>query len=202
MPRVQGARQQQILETLAGELERHPGARITTARLAEALDVSEAALYRHFPSKARMFEGLIAFAEESVFTLFSHILREETSAPKRCERLVAVLLGFSARNPGITRVLAGDALIGEHERLRARVSQFFERCEAQLRQVLNQHELDSGKRLALPASVSANLLLAFSEGRMAQFLRSGFRTKPDADWARVWPALQGTVFGATGIQEL
>jgi TetR/AcrR family transcriptional regulator len=196
MPRVQGARRQQILETLATELERNPGARITTARLAQALEVSEAALYRHFPSKARMYEGLIGFAEESVYNLFARILREEAGAARRCERLVGVLLGFAARNPGITRVLLGDALVGEHERLRGRVGQFFDRCETQLRQVLNQHELDSGRRLALPASVAANLLLAFCEGRMVQFLRSEFRHRPDADWARIWPAIEHTVFGA------
>jgi TetR/AcrR family transcriptional regulator len=195
MPRSRGERRQQILESLAAELERHPGARITTARLAEALQVSEAALYRHFPSKARMFEGLIGFAEESVFGLFARILREEAAGPRRCERLVGVLLGFSARNPGITRVLMGDALQGEHERLRARVAQFFERCETQLRQVLNQHELDTHRRLALPASAAATLMLAFAEGRMAQYLRSGFRDKPDADWSRLWPAIERAVFG-------
>lgn len=197
MPRAPGARREQILEALAAELERNPGARITTARLAEALDVSEAALYRHFPSKARMYEGLIGFAEDSVFTLYTRILREETAGPRRCERLLGVLLGFAARNPGITRVLMGDALVGEHDRLRARVAQFFERSEAQLRQVLNQHELDSGERLALPPSAAANLLLAFAEGRMAQFMRSGFRQRPDADWARVWPALERAVFATS-----
>jgi TetR/AcrR family transcriptional regulator len=201
MARGPGARRQQILETLAGELERNPGARITTARLAQALEVSEAALYRHFPSKARMYEGLIGFAEDSVFSLFSRILREETGGVRRCERIVGVLLGFAARNPGITRVLMGDALVGEHERLRGRVGQFFERCESQLRQVLNQHELDSGRRLALPASAAANFLLAFVEGRMAQFLRSGFRQRPDADWTRLWPAVERTVFGTATVQE-
>jgi len=195
MPRVRGERRQQILEALAEELERHPGARITTARLAEALEVSEAALYRHFPSKARMFEGLIGFAEDSVFGLFARILREESTAPRRCERLVGVLLGFAARNPGITRVLMGDALQGEHERLRARVAQFFERCETQLRQVLNQHELDTHQRLVLPASAASALMLAFAEGRMAQYLRSSFRQAPDADWSRLWPAIERTVFG-------
>ncbi len=201
MPRIQGERRQQILETLASELERHPGARITTARLADALDVSEAALYRHFPSKARMFEGLIGFAEDSVFSLFNRILHEESTATRRCERLVGVLLGFAARNPGITRVLVGDALVGEHERLRARAGQFFERCDTQLRQILNQHELDSGRRLVLPVSVAANLLLAFTEGRMAQYLRSAFRYRPDEDWARVWPAIERTVFGERAGRE-
>ncbi len=198
MPRSPGARRQQILETLASQLERHPGARITTARLAEALEVSEAALYRHFPSKTRMYEGLIGFAEESVFGLFTRILREESDGRRRCERLVGVLLGFASRNPGITRVLMGDALVGEHDRLRARVALFFERCETQLRQVLNQHELDTAERLALPASVAANLLLAVAEGRMAQFMRSGFRQRPDADWVRFWPALERSVFGEPG----
>jgi TetR/AcrR family transcriptional regulator len=195
MPRPRGTRRQQILETLAAELERDPGGRITTARLAAALEVSEAALYRHFPSKARMFEGLIGFAEDSVFGLFSRILREESAAARRCERLLGVLLGFSARNPGITRVLMGDALVGEHDRLRLRVAQFFDRCETQLRQVLNQHELDVGSRLSLPASAASNLMLAVAEGRMAQYLRSGFRQPPDGDWARLWPAIERSVFG-------
>lgn len=201
MPRVRGERRQQILQSLAAELERNPGTRITTARLAQSLDVSEAALYRHFPSKARMYEGLIAFAEESVFSLFATIVRDEHDTVRRCERLVGVMLIFASRNPGIARVLMGDALVGEHERLRARVSQFFERCEAQLRQVLNQHELDPAHRLLLPASVGANLMMAYVEGRTAQFLRSGFRSLPDADWARAWPALARAIFapGAPGV---
>jgi TetR/AcrR family transcriptional regulator len=196
MPRVPGERRTQILQTLAAELERNPGARITTARLAQSLDVSEAALYRHFPSKARMYEGLISFAEDSVFSLLTAIARDEQDAPRRCERLAGVILTFSSRNPGISRILMGDALVGEHERLRARVSQFFDRCETQLRQILNQYELDSGRRLILPASVSANLMIAYIEGRMAQFVRSKFRALPDAEWPRVWPALAGVIFGA------
>ena len=125
-------RRQQILEALALELENRPGARITTARLAEVVGVSEAALYRHFPSKAKMFEALIEFAEESVFGLANRILAEEGDATRRCERILTMLLTFSDRNPGITRVLLGEALLGEHERLRARVSQFFDRFETQL----------------------------------------------------------------------
>ena len=195
MPRVRGERRHQILQTLAAELERNPGARITTARLAQSLAVSEAALYRHFPSKARMYEGLISFAEDSVFNLFTAIVRDEHDTQRLCEGMVGVMLTFASRNPGIARVLMGDALVGEHERLRARVSQFFDRCETQLRQILNKYELDSGKRLVLPASVSANLLMAYIEGRIAQFLRSQFRALPDADWARAWPALAMVVFG-------
>lgn len=200
MPRVRGERRQQILQSLAGELERNPGARITTARLAQSLQVSEAALYRHFPSKARMYEGLIEFAEESVFGLFTTIARDEHDTIHRCERLVGVMLTFAARNPGITRVLMGEALVGEHERLRGRVSQFFDRSETQFRQILNQYELDSGRRLLLPASVSANLMMAYIEGRMAQFLRSQFRTLPDADWTRAWPALARTIFGVETVK--
>ena len=201
MPPRKSQRRQQILEALAQMLEASPGNRITTAGLAKQVGVSEAALYRHFPSKARMYEGLIAFAEESVFSLFATIVRDERDSANRCERLVGVMLIFASRNPGIARVLMGDALVGEHERLRARVSQFFDRCEAQLRQVLNQHELDPAHRLLLPASVAANLMMTYVEGRIAQFLRSGFRSPPDADWARAWPALARAIFaaGAPGV---
>ena len=201
MPRARGERRAQILQALAFELERNPGGRITTARLAQSLEVSEAALYRHFPSKARMYEGLIDFAEESVFTLFGNIARDELSAPRRCELLIGVVLTFATRNPGIARVLMGDALVGEHERLRARVNQFFERCETQFRQTLNQHELDSGHRLLLPASLAANLMLAYTEGRIAQFIRSQFRQAPDSDLVRAWPPLSQIVFGDSGVSK-
>ncbi|MFT5446881.1 MAG: TetR/AcrR family transcriptional regulator [Gammaproteobacteria bacterium] len=199
MPRARGERRQEILQTLASELERNPGARITTARLAQSLEVSEAALYRHFPSKARMYEGLIEFAEESVFSLLATISRDERDFVRCCERSGAVMLTFASRNPGIARVLMGDALVGEHERLRARVNQYFDRCETQFRQILNQYELNPGRRLRLPASVGANLMMAYIEGRIAQFLRSQFRTLPDADWARAWPALASAIFGAESL---
>lgn len=199
MPRARGERRQEILQALAAELERNPGGRITTARLAQSLEVSEAALYRHFPSKARMYEGLIEFAEESVFSLFATILHDERDFVRCCERSGAVMLTFASRNPGIARVLMGDALVGEHERLRARVNQFFDRCETQFRQNLNQYELNPGRRLRLPASVGANLMMAYIEGRIAQFLRSQFRTLPDADWPRAWPALASAIFGAESL---
>ena len=128
------SRRQQILEALAHELEMNPGERITTAGLARAVGVSEAALYRHFPSKAKMFEGLIEFIEESIFSLINRILKEEESSIKRCENILSLLLGFSERNPGLTRILTGDVLTGETERLRLRVSQFFERLETQIKQ--------------------------------------------------------------------
>jgi len=189
-------RRQQILEMLARELESHPGSRITTAGLARALGVSEAALYRHFPSKARMFEGLMSFAEETVFGLITRILAEQPRAVDRCEHMMRLLLGFLARNPGIARILAGDALVGENERLRERVSQFFERLETQFRQVLREAVLTGDPRLAISANAAASLMLGFAEGRMSQFVRSGFGFDPLAQWEELWPALHSAVFAA------
>ncbi len=191
-------RRQQILEALALELENRPGARITTARLAEVVGVSEAALYRHFPSKAKMFEALIEFAEESVFGLANRILAEEGDATRRCERILTMLLTFSDRNPGITRVLLGEALLGEHERLRARVSQFFDRFETQLKQVLREGELVSELGLRASVAAIANLLMAVVEGRMAQFSRSGFEHSPIESWEQQWQALQVGLFPGAG----
>ena len=191
-------RRQQILEALALELENRPGARITTARLAEVVGVSEAALYRHFPSKAKMFEGLIEFAEESVFGLANRILAEEGDATRRCERILTMLLTFSDRNPGITRVLLGEALLGEHERLRARVSQFFDRFETQLKQVLREGELVSELGLRASVAAIANLLMAVVEGRMAQFSRSRFEHSPIESWDQQWQALQVGLFPGAG----
>ena len=192
------SRRQQILEALAQELESRPGTRITTARLAEVVGVSEAALYRHFPSKAKMFEALIEFAEESVFGLVTRILSEEPDAARRCERILTMLLTFSDRNPGITRVLLGEALVGEHERLRARVSQFFDRLETQLKQILREGEQAAG--MGLPASVAAtaNLLMAVVEGRMTQFSRSAFEHRPLESWEHQWPPLRSAVFSGIG----
>jgi TetR/AcrR family transcriptional regulator len=192
---ARGARRQRILEALARELETRPGTRITTARLAEVLGVSEAALYRHFPSKARMFESLIEFAEESVFGPVRRIVADEPEASECCRKVLTVLLTFSARNPGITRVLIGDALVGENERLRARVAQFFDRLETQLRQVLREADARDGAGVhALSAAPAANLMLAVAEGRMTQFVRGGFRRQPLEGWEAQWPMLAAGVF--------
>jgi TetR/AcrR family transcriptional regulator len=187
-------RRQQILEALAGELEKSPGDRITTARLAAVVGVSEAALYRHFPSKARMLEALIEFAEDSVFGLVNRILAEEPDAEARCERILRLLVGFAARNPGITRVLLGDALIGEHERLQGRVGQFFNRVETQLKQVLREGETRRGTRWPAPVAELAGLLLAVAEGRMVQFARSRFERSPLEGWETQWRVLRAAVF--------
>ncbi len=192
-------RRQQILEALARELEVNPGTRITTARLAREVGVSEAALYRHFPSKAKMFEALIAFAEDSVFGLVGRILGEEAHGARRCERILSLLLTFSSRNPGITRVLLGDALVGESERLRTRVAQFFNRYETQLKQVLREAE----QRGEIIADVSpetiANLLIAVAEGRMAQYCRSGFVRSPIESWDKQWRWLSKELFNPPQI---
>jgi TetR/AcrR family transcriptional regulator len=183
------SRRQQILEALAHELEMNPGERITTAGLARAVGVSEAALYRHFPSKAKMFEGLIEFIEESIFSLINRILKEEDSSIKRCENILSLLLGFSERNPGLTRILSGDVLTGETERLRVRVSQFYERLETQLKQVLREGEMNKELTLTIPVQAQANLLLAVAEGRIIQFVRSGFKYSPIENWSSQWALL-------------
>ena len=190
------SRRQQILEALAHELEKNPGERITTAGLARAVGVSEAALYRHFPSKAKMFEGLIEFIEESIFSLINRILKEEESSLKRCENILSLLLGFSARNPGLTRILSGDILTGETERLRIRVSQFYERLETQLKQVLREGEMNKELTLTIPVQAQANLLLAVVEGRIVQFVRSNFKRSPIEYWNNQW-ALLATMFSQT-----
>jgi len=187
------SRRQQILEALAHELEMNPGERITTAGLARAVGVSEAALYRHFPSKAKMFEGLIEYIEESIFSLINRILKEESSSLKRCENILSLLLGFSERNPGLTRILSGDVLTGETERLRIRVSQFYERVETQLKQVLREGEMNKELTLTVPVQAQANLLLAVVEGRIIQYVRSGFKRSPVEQWNNQW-ALLAAIF--------
>lgn len=190
-------RRQQILEALARELETSPGSRITTARLAGAVGVSEAALYRHFPSKAKMFEALIAFAEDSVFGQVKRILAQESDALGRCDRVMFLLLKFSERNPGITRVLLGDVLAGENERLQERVAQFFNRIETQLRQILREGEATSHVTpIATSVPVAASLLVALVEGKMVRYVRSRFKRAPLEEWDRQWPLLSTTLFGA------
>lgn len=188
------SRRQQILEALAHELEKSPGERITTAGLARAVGVSEAALYRHFPSKAKMFEGLIEFIEETVFGLINRIMADEANSAVRCEKIMMVLLGFSARNPGISRILMGDALTGETSRLRQRIGQFFDRVETQFKQILREGELAGELRGKQHIAATASLLLAVAEGRMNQYVRGGFKRSPLADWEDQWPLLAASIF--------
>lgn len=187
-------RRQQILEVLASELETNPGLRITTAGLASAVGVSEAALYRHFASKAKMFEALIDFAEESVFGLINKIVSNETDATVRCEKIIQLMLGFSEKNPGITRILIGDALLGENERLHARVMQFFERLETQLRQILREANLGDGPRAISNMEAAANQMLTYVEGKLSQYVRSSFTKKPTEHWDDQWVAMRVGLF--------
>lgn len=188
------SRRQQILESLAHMLEESPGERITTAGLAKTVGVSEAALYRHFPSKAKMFEGLIEFIEENVFSRVNLIVENETTALSRCEKILGLLLTFAERNPGISRILTGDVLIGETERLRARINQFYDRLETQLKQILREAELREGVRPVIPVSAAVNLLMSIAEGRIGQFVRSEFKRRPTEFWQEQWPVLMEGFF--------
>ncbi|MEY4642269.1 MAG: nucleoid occlusion factor SlmA [Pseudomonadota bacterium] len=194
MARERGQRREQILQVLASMLQDNPGGRITTAALAAQVGVSEAALYRHFPSKARMFEGLIAFIEETLFTRITRIIAEPESALAQCEKIVVLVLGFAEKNPGISRVLNGDALSGEHERLRVRVSQIFDRLETQLRQILREAEVKEGLRTTVSATSTAGLLLAFMEGKISQYVRTDFKQVPTSNLQEQFALLSRGVF--------
>lgn len=183
------SRKDQILQALARMLETSPGERITTAALAREVGVSEAALYRHFPSKARMFEGLIRFIEETLFARITRILSEESNAQARCEMILTLLLTFCARNPGMTRLLTGDALAGEPGRLRERIAQFYNRLESQLKQILREAQIRENLKTTISPSAAANLLLAAGEGRLLQFVRSEFKDSPLDNWELQWEFL-------------
>jgi TetR/AcrR family transcriptional regulator len=177
-PRKPGTRKLQILQTLAAMLEDPKGEKVTTAALAARLDVSEAALYRHFASKAQMFEGLIEFIETTVFGLINEISVKETSGLKQARSIIAMLLDFAQTNRGMTRVLIGDALVNENERLQERMNQMFERIEASLKQsyrlAVTEHELPESFD---PAS-RASLVVAFVLGRWLRYAKSGFKRPP------------------------
>jgi TetR/AcrR family transcriptional regulator len=188
-PRKPGTRKLQILQTLAAMLEDPKGEKVTTAALAARLDVSEAALYRHFASKAQMFEGLIEFIETTVFGLINEISVKETSGLKQARSIIAMLLDFAQTNRGMTRVLIGDALVNENERLQERMNQMFERIEASLKQsyrlAVTEHELPESFD---PAS-RASLVVAFVLGRWHRFAKSGFRKAPADGLEAQLPAL-------------
>ncbi|HSI54539.1 MAG TPA: nucleoid occlusion factor SlmA [Ramlibacter sp.] len=180
-----GERRVQILEALATMLEQPGAERITTAALAARLDVSEAALYRHFASKAQMFEGLIEFIEQSVFTLVNQIMEREATGKdaadtgvRQAAKVVAMLLQFAEKNPGMTRVMVGDALVFENERLQQRMNQFFDKIESTLKQSLRAPGAEGSATPSVDAQVRASLLTAFVVGRLQRFARSGFKRAP------------------------
>jgi TetR/AcrR family transcriptional regulator len=169
----------QILETLAAMLEEPGAERVTTAALAARIQVSEAALYRHFASKAQMFEGLIDFIEQSVFSLVNQIVERDVDGRAQAHRILTVLLQFGEKNPGMTRVMVGDALVFENDRLLARMNQFFDRVESQLRQALRMAAEAAGSDTpTVDANVQASVLTAFCVGRLQRFARSGFKRLP------------------------
>jgi TetR/AcrR family transcriptional regulator len=176
MPRAKGERRLEILKALAEMLEAPKWERITTAALAHRLEVSEAALYRHFASKAQMYEGLIEFVESSVFSLANRIVEDEHDGRRQAEKLLEMLLVFAEKNPGMVRVMTGEALVGEHERLQARINQFFDRYEATLKQALRASSEED-------AASKAGALLRYALGCLHQFAKSGFARKPTDGFA-------------------
>ena len=184
-----GERKTQILQTLAHMLENPASEKVTTASLAGKLEVSEAALYRHFSGKAQMFEGLIEFIEQTLFALINKITSEEKSGTRQMEAIVGVLLGFAQKNRGMTRVLIGDALVHEDERLQARINQLHDRVEAALKQAVRFGVTQQEIAAETDVAACANLILAFVTGRWHQFAKSGFRRDPVELWNRQWRQL-------------
>lgn len=183
-------RREEILQALAEMLESQEGAsRITTAKLAKQVGVSEAALYRHFPSKARMFEGLIEFIEDSLMTRINMILEEEKDTLNRLRLVIQLLLAFSERNPGLTRILSGHALMFENERLRERINQLYERIETSLRQVIRERKIREGKAFPVDDNILAAQLLGQVEGSLNRFVRSDFKHLPTANFEQYWALL-------------
>jgi TetR/AcrR family transcriptional regulator len=184
MPRVKGERRLEILKALAQMLEQPKWGKITTAALAEKLDVSEAALYRHFASKAQMYEGLIEFIENSVFTVANKIAQDESDGREQATKLVEMLLAFAEKNPGMVRVMTGDALVGEHERLQARMNQFYDRFESTLKQALRSPGADGGQKPSdADVTAQAGLLTRYMIGCLHQYAKSGFTRKPTESYA-------------------
>ena len=186
-----GERKLQILQTVAEMLEQPKCEKITTAALAAKLDISEAALYRHFASKAQMFEGLIEFIEQTVFGLINKISAEESDGFKQVEGIVGLLLGFAQKNRGMTRVLIGDALVNENERLQLRINQFLDRVEATLKQSLRIAASQGKLASEADAGALSNLLVCYVIGRWQQFGKSGFTRDPMAQWPQQWVLLSG-----------
>lgn len=183
-------RREEILGTLTQMLAEPGGKPITTARLAQAVGVSEAALYRHFPSKARMYDELIDYLESIVLGGVNQILEQEKETMMRLRQLVALVLQFAEQSPGMTRVLTGEALQGEHERLRGRVAQLFERLESQVKHILKERRLREGVRFEASEGMLANVIMAYVEGKLSQFARSGFQQRPTEQFDDQWALLE------------
>lgn len=184
-----GERKLQILQNLAEMLQKPQGEKITTASLAAKIGVSEAALYRHFASKAQMFEGLIEFIEQTLFGLINKVTSEENNGVKQLEAVLPMLLGFAQKNPGMTRVLIGEALVNEDGRLQTRINQLHDRLEATLKQSLRLAASQQEISAETDAAAQANLMMSYVIGRWHQFAKSGFKREPMEFWAAQGRAL-------------
>jgi TetR/AcrR family transcriptional regulator len=198
---AKGERKDQILQVLAQMLEEPRAVKITTAGLAAKLEVSEAALYRHFASKAQMFEGLIEFIEATLFSLINKLTGEEKRAIRQIEGIIALLLGFARKNPGMTRVLIGDALINENERLQIRINQLHDRLEATLKQALRFGVSEGETPADVDVVAEANLLMCYVTGRWHQFAKSGYKRDPMEHWEAQRRALFSTIVGGGFVND-
>lgn len=177
-------------------LETHIGQPITTKNLAAEVGVSEAALYRHFPSKAKMFDDLITYIENIVLGGVNKVLESEKGTLPRLQQIIQLILQFAEKSPGMTRVLTGDALMGEHERLRARVVSLFERLETQIKQILRERRMREGIEFTADEGMLANIVMAYAEGKLSQYVRSSFKKKPTDNFAVQWQLLELQLLGA------
>lgn len=194
MTQAKPSRREQILHALMDMLQSHTGGPITTAALARQVGVSEAALYRHFASKAKMYDALLEFIDDALLSRTKVIQQQELDAASQCQQMLLLVLTFVERNPGTSRLLCGEALMGEKDRLRDAVNQLFDKLETQLKQVLREAELKEGKRTIETPSATAALLMAVLEGRIRQFVRSEFKRAPTQGWAEQWGLLAPTLF--------
>lgn len=183
-------RREEILQALAQMLESSDGSqRITTAKLAASVGVSEAALYRHFSGKTKMFDSLIVFIEDSLISRINLILQDEKETISRIKLILMLILGFSEKNPGLTRIMTGHALMFEQDKLQSRINQLYERIEAQLRQVLKEKRIRDGSGFTYDESLLASQLLAFCEGMLSRFVRSEFKYRPTQEFEARWPLI-------------
>ncbi|MCB1614421.1 MAG: nucleoid occlusion factor SlmA [Pseudomonadales bacterium] len=187
-------RRQHILEALACMLENEPGNRITTAKLAREVGVSEAALYRHFPSKAKMYEGLIDYIENVLFSRINQICAEQRDTKTQCEKICTLVLIFAEKNPGLCRILTAEALTGEAGRLRQQVNQIFNRVKTQIKQLFRESEIRTGERIAISESSAADLLTAYLQGKIMAYTRSNFTELPTEHWMDCWAVIEKSLF--------
>lgn len=199
MARKPGERRLEILQTLAGMLEQPRGEKITTAALAARLECSEAALYRHFASKAQMYDGLIEFIEQSLLGVINQITSSETEGIKQVELIIGMMLRFAQKNRGMTRVLIGDALVNENERLQTRINALLDKLEAALKQAMRIAATQENLKPDADFGALANLLRCYVVGRWEQYARSGFTREPAAQWQQQWPMLYFACLSQSGM---